>query len=147
MRENQYLESPVRLTTGDVLMNKGREHRGMISVSTDCTIGEAIELMRRHGISQLPVIRDMSIAGSLDETRLLNVLLSDTEAWNHNVQQFMDAPFPIVAEDAPVESLTTILQDKVQALIIQRRNGDRDIVTKSDLIFTLLKAEKAITAR
>jgi cystathionine beta-synthase len=147
MRENQFLESPVRLTTGDVLMNKSREHQGLISVSTDCTIGEAIEVMRRHGISQLPVIEDRAIVGSLDETRLLNVLLSDTEAWNHNARQFMDAPFPVVAEDAPVESLATILQDKVQALIIQRRNGDRDIVTKSDLIFTLLKAEREIAAR
>ena len=53
----------------------------------------------------------------------------------------------MVAEEAPVESLATILRDKVQALIIQRRNGDRDIVTKSDLIFTLLKAEQEIAAR
>jgi predicted transcriptional regulator len=59
----------------------------------------------------------------------------------------MDAPFPVVAEDTPVENLASILEDRVQALIIERRDGRRDIVTKSDLIFTLLQAEKQIAAR
>jgi cystathionine beta-synthase len=147
MKENQYLESPVRLTTGDVIRLKEREHRGMISVSSDATIGEAIELMREHGISQLPVIAEGQVLGSLDETRLLKLLLSSAEAWHHNVVEFMEAPFPVVAEDTPVENLASILEDRVQALIIERRDGRMDIVTKSDLIFTLLQAEKQIAAR
>jgi len=147
MKENQYLDSPVRLTTGDVLTQKPAEQPAMIFASSDATIGEAIDLMKRHGISQLPVIADGDVLGSLDETRLLSLLLTNSEAWHHNVIEFMDAPFPIVAEDTPVEDLASILQNRVQALIIERRNGERDIVTKSDLIFSLLKAEKEIAAR
>jgi len=146
MKENQFLDSPVRLTTGDVLRQKDVNQR-MIAVSSDATVGEAIELMRLHSISQIPVLSEGAILGSLDENRLLKLLLSSGEAWHHNVVECMDAPFPVVREDTPVEDLATILQDRVQALIIERRDGRKDIVTKSDLIFTLLQAEKQISAR
>jgi cystathionine beta-synthase len=146
MKENQYLDSPVRLTTGDVLRQKDTGQQ-MIAVSSDATIGEAIDLMRRHSISQIPVLAEGAILGSLDENRLLKLLITSGEAWHHNVAECMDAPFPVVREDTPVEDLASILQDRVQALIIERRDGRMDIVTKSDLIFTLLQAEKQLAAR
>ena len=147
MRENQYLESPVRLTTGDVLSQKDSDQRDLIYVSSDATIGEAIELMREHSISQLPVIADGEILGGLGERYLLKLLLSNSEAWHHNVLEFMEDPFPVVSEDTPVDDLASYLEDRVQALIIERNDGGQTIVTKSDLIFTLLKAERENAAR
>ena len=146
MKENQFLEPPVRLTTGDVLMQKVGETANVISVTSDARVGEAVEVMQAHGISQIPVIADGRVLGSLDETRLLGALLRDAEGWHHNVVEFMDEPFPVVPEDTPLENLASILQGRVPALLIERTNGDLAVVTKSDLISTLLKAEKAISA-
>lgn len=147
MRENQYLESPMRLTTGDVLSQKDSDQRDLIYVSSDATIGEAIELMREHGISQLPVIANGEILGGLGERYLLKLLLSNSEAWHHNVLEFMEDPFPVVPENTPVDDLVSYLEDRVQALIVERNDGGQTIVTKSDLIFTLLKAEREKSAR
>ncbi|MCZ6644613.1 MAG: cystathionine beta-synthase [SAR324 cluster bacterium] len=143
MKENQYLDPPVKVNTAQILSEKG-ERGGLISVSSDATIGEAIDLMRAHGISQLPVIADGDILGGLDEAHLLELLLRNSEAWHHNVLEFMDDPFPEVSEDAPVEDLVTLLGQKAQALLVRQRKGGLSIITKSDLIFTLLKAEKEV---
>ena len=143
MKENQYLDSPVKLNTTQIISEKGSRGK-LISISSDATIGEAIDLMRDHGISQLPVIADGQILGGLDENHLLQLLLKNSEAWHHNVLEFMEAPFPVVEEDAPVDDLVSILGHASQAILVRQNDGEYSIITKSDLIFTLLKAEKEV---
>ena len=142
MREHQYLESPVPLSTWEVLSEKMQGLSELISVRPDSTIGEAVELMRTHGISQLPVLAEGEIIGALAENRLLNILLTDTQAWHRTVRDFMGPPFPVVSEDCALEELVAILERDAQALHVRRRDGSMAIVTKSDLIFALLKAER-----
>ena len=143
MKENQFLDPPVKLTTRRILTEKG-ERAEMISVSTDATIGAAIELMREHGISQLPVIADGEIMGALDENHLLELLLTNADAWHHNVLEFMETSMPEVSEETSLEELAALFASQAQAVIIRRQRGGFSIVTKSDLIFTLLKAEREI---
>ena len=143
MKENQYLEAPVKLNTTQIISEKGEKGK-LITVSSDATIGEAIDLMRKHGISQLPVIADGEILGGLDENHLLQLLLKNSEAWHHNVLEFMEAPFPEVEEDVPVDDLISILGQNNQAILVRQKGGGHSIITKSDLIFTLLKAEKEV---
>lgn len=143
MKENQYLDPPVKLNTTQILSEKGDRGK-LISVSSDATIGEAIDLMRKHGISQLPVIADGEILGGLDENHLLQLLLKNSEAWHHNVLEFMEPPFPLVEEEAPVDDLVSLLGQHSQAILVRQKDGEYSIITKSDLIFTLLKAEKEV---
>jgi cystathionine beta-synthase len=143
MKENQYLEPPVQLNIRDILAEKPGEAQTLISVTSECTIGEAIELMRGHGFSQLPVIADGQCLGRLDEARLLQVLLSDSEAWNHNVVEFMDEPYPEIQEGTPLAELARLLGGRAQAVMVRRPDGRLAILTKADLIFTLFRAEKA----
>jgi predicted transcriptional regulator len=146
MKENQFLDAPVKLKTTQIILEKG-ERSKLIYVSSDATIGEAIDLMHAHGISQLPVIADGEILGGLDENHLLQLLLKNSEAWHHNVLEFMEPPFPEVQEDAPVDDLVSILGQDAQAILVRQKGGDLSIITKSDLIFTLLKAEKEVYPR
>jgi cystathionine beta-synthase len=145
MKANQFLEPPVKVDLHEILAEKPGETRAVISVSSEATLGQAIELMRSHGISQVPVIAEGQCLGRLDEARLLQVLLSNSEAWNHNVVEFMDAPFPELAEDAPLARLAELLGGREQAVMVRRRDRSLAILTKSDLIFTLFKAEQAGT--
>jgi cystathionine beta-synthase len=143
MKENQFLDAPVKLNTAQILSEKG-ERSALVSISSDATIGEAIDLMRTHGISQMPVISDDEVLGALDENHLLQLLLNNAEAWHHNVLEFMEAPFPEVGEDTPVDDLISLLGQETQAILIRKKDGGLSIVTKSDLIFTLLRAEKEV---
>jgi len=143
MKENQFLDPPVQLSTREILAEKGRDHAQLISVSSDATIGQSIELMRSHGISQVPVIAEGQCLGRLDEAHLLQLLLTNAEAWNHNALEFMDEPFPEIAENTPLAELAELLGGKEQAVMVRRGDASLSILTKSDLIFTLFRAEKA----
>ena len=147
MKENQFLEPPVQVDIREMLAEKSRDTQALISVSSDCTIGQAIELMRSHGISQVPVIAEGQCLGRLDEARLLQVLLANSEAWNHNVVEFMDAPYPEIPEQTPIARLAELLGGREQAVMVRRADASLTILTKSDLIFTLFKAEKASGVR
>jgi predicted transcriptional regulator len=147
MRENQYLDAPVRLSLAQVIAHKPRG-LGLIAVRSGATIGSAIELMRAHGISQVPVLPSDgpgqgsdTVLGSLDETHLLELLLQNAEAWHHNVLEFMEAPLPEVPEATPLDELTRMLES-CAAVLVRRADGSLSIVTKSDLLFTLFHAER-----
>lgn len=142
MRENQYLDTPVHLSTWQVLSEKMQDHAQLIQLEPAATIGSAVELMRGHGISQLPVVHEGEIVGSLDENRLLRLLLTDKDAFNEPVGEFMDPPYPIVTEETPLADLAVILEQDAPALHVKRHDGEIAIITKSDLIFALLKAEQ-----
>jgi len=71
------------------------------------------------------------------------VLLSDSEAYNRNVVEFMDEPYPEVPESAPLAELAHLLGGRMQAIMVRRQDASLAILTKSDLIFTLFKAEQA----
>jgi len=148
MRENQYLDPPVRLSLAQVMAQKPRS-LGLVAVRSDATIGSAIELMRTHGISQVPVLASDNggqILGSLDETHLLELLLKNSEAWHHKVLEFMEAPLEEVPESTPLEAMTRRLQG-CQAVLVRRGDGSLSIVTKSDVLFTLFHAERENVGR
>jgi cystathionine beta-synthase len=142
MKENQFLDPPVQLKLEQILAEKNRELPTLISVPADATLREAIELMRANGISQVPVIEGGQCLGRLDEARLLQALLSDAEAWHRSVVQYMDDPYPEIGEQAPLAELAGLLGGKEQAVMVRRQDASLAILTKSDLIFTLFKAEQ-----
>jgi cystathionine beta-synthase len=148
MQENQFLEPPVRLSLPQIIALKPRD-LGLIAVRSDATIGAAIELMRTHGISQVPVLASDNggqVLGSLSETHLLELLLKNSEAWHHNVLEFMDTPLPEVPETAPLDEMTRRLAG-CSAVLVRRGDGSLSIVTKSDLLFTLFHAERESEGR
>jgi cystathionine beta-synthase len=147
MRENQYLDAPVRLTLAQVVAQKPRS-MGLIAVRSDATIGAAIELMRTHGISQVPVLasdRESQVLGSLDENHLLELLLKNAEAWHQTVFQFMEPPLGEVPESTPLEEITRRLAG-CSAILVRNTDGTLSIITKSDLLFTLFRAERGAEA-
>jgi cystathionine beta-synthase len=143
MKENQFLDPPVKMAVGQVLAQKMAATAPLISVKSDATIGQAIELMRAHGISQVPVLATESrqVLGSLNENRLLTLLLGNAQAWHHNVIEFMDAPFPSVSDDVPMDRLAALLA-AAPAVMVECWDGSLHVVTKSDLLFALLNAER-----
>ncbi|NIP74139.1 MAG: CBS domain-containing protein, partial [Gammaproteobacteria bacterium] len=143
MKEHQYLDPPVQLNIREILAEKATDTKELIAVPSEATIGQAIELMRGHGISQVPVIAEGRCLGRLDEARLLQLLLTNSEAWHHNVVEFMGEPYPEISEETPLAELAELLGGPEQAVMVRGSDSGLSILTKSDLIFTLFKAEKA----
>jgi len=138
MRENQFLEPRIAVTAGQVVNDKQRRAEQLVWVPLGVTIEQAVNLMREHNISQVPVIEGGEVVGSISETRILDILVSDPVAKLKPVAEYMEKPFPVITEDASVEQIAHNMDHQTPAILV-KRDTSFDIITKSDLIFFLTK--------
>jgi len=136
MRSHGFLDDKNELKAADVV--KVSEKRvSVVSVRPEESLQTAIDRMVENGISQLPVIDQGSVVGSVTESVVLNKLIENPSARDHAVSLAMGAPFPVVDLDTPFAGLTSLMKDAPGAVLVQSDAGDYSIITKSDLIEAL----------
>jgi len=80
--------------------------KDVISVRKDTPIFEAIELLVKKGISDMPVVEDdMALVGILSERDVLGLLCADKDEESKTVKDFMTRPVIQFSED---ESLAKV---------------------------------------
>jgi cystathionine beta-synthase len=94
--------------------------------------------MREHDISQVPVIEGGEVVGSISEARILDILVSNAAARGKPVVEYMEKPFPVVADDASLNEVAQRMHREISAVLVKQKDGF-DIITKSDLIFFLTR--------
>ncbi len=137
MRGHGFLDEAVEFTVERVL--KGRTgDRKMFSVSPEGTLADAISFMMQYGVSQLPVIEDGAVVGSINESVILNHLIDHPGARLEPVRTIMQGPFPIVSPRLELVELSALLDEGTGAVLVPAGDdGHYEIITKSDLIRTL----------
>jgi len=92
------------------------------------------ELMMKHAISQLPVIENGRVIGTVTEESIIRNL-SSTIA-DERVENVMQPPLPSVPEDTGVNMIKPLLEDHPGVLVVKK--GDVvGIITRSDLLKTV----------
>jgi cystathionine beta-synthase len=151
MRENGFLSrlgQPIRV--GAVLAERRGETPKVVAIGRDQTVAEAIELLREHDISQLPVLRDstytvienggripievQSVVGSLQERGLLDALFRKPDVLAAKVSTIMEAPFPLVDANEEVERVAPMLASGSPAVLVQRGGLLVGVVTRADVL-------------
>jgi cystathionine beta-synthase len=117
----------------------GRIHKRLVTVTPQQTIAEAVELMRKYDIEQIPVLQYGEPAWSVSENGLFLKLFSNPDIKNKTVETVMEPSFPIVAFDSPVERLGSLITKDNGAVLARDEKGDYHIVTKYDIIQSLAK--------
>ncbi|MFQ5710364.1 MAG: CBS domain-containing protein [Candidatus Geothermarchaeales archaeon] len=110
--------------------------KDVISIESDDPVEKAVKLMYEHAISQMPVFEGGRVIGSVSEKILVKHVsegLSIDELLKDKVGKVMGDPFPTVAEDTPVELLSSIL-GFYQAVLVTKKDKVMGIVTRSDLL-------------
>ncbi len=140
MRENNMLvqNELSEPTMRDVLTYRRSGTRSMplvVSVAPDDTVADAVELLRRYGISQTPVMEHGHMVGSLTEDLLLRRLASGEPLTSNTVGDLQGPPFPLLDADAPARDAYTLFGSGQSAVAIMGGNSALEgIVTKSDLL-------------
>lgn len=139
MRQNGFLSSSHNLSVSDILSFKAKQsvEGELASVSPQDTLEDAISQMNKLDISQLPVFAEGKQVGSLQETSILNYLLTDPSAKMNAVSEVMNDPFPEVDADVNLEELSSLLTKEVPAVVVKEGEQVKQIITKSDLINTI----------
>ncbi len=139
MRENNMLvqtelsEPSMR----DVLTYRRSNTRSMplvVSVTPCDTVADAVELLRRYGISQTPVMDKGHMVGSLTEDLLLRRLASGEPLTSSTVGEVQGPPFPSLDADVPAREAYTLFDSGQSAVAILNDAALEGIVTKSDLL-------------
>ena len=105
----------------------------MITALPQDGVQEIIGLMKKHGISQIPVLDGDRLLGIISEVDLLNALLKDPGSVDRPVGDLVDQNYVVVPPDAPVSRLASLLAEGKVALV-QEEGRIRAVVTKIDLI-------------
>jgi cystathionine beta-synthase len=139
MRENNMLEQAEteEPTLLDVLTYRRTHTRTMplvVSVSPSDSIADAVELLRRYGISQTPVMNDGRMVGSLTENLLLRHLASGEPLTTMVVRDLQGPPFPDLQGDALAQEAYTLFSSGQSAVAVMGDGTLEGIVTKSDLL-------------
>ena len=143
MRRHGFLDEPAAVTVASIL--KGRDpERGVVALDVDDTLAETIGVMMQHGISQVPVMEEGKVVGSLTEKRILNLLIEEPEARDRAVREVMGKPLPILPTHTTLEELSAHLDAQTGAVLVHAPDDDHyDIITRSDLISALAEAGRA----
>jgi cystathionine beta-synthase len=116
-----------------------RAHNRLISIEPTHTVAEAVELMKKYDIEQIPVINDSGPIGSISENGLFDKVFTNPEIKHASVDAVMEAPLPIVSYDTPIERLSTLITKENGAVLSKDEAGNFHIVTKYDIIQSLAK--------
>src|SRR5262249_28923827 len=115
----------------EMKINGGRPR--MVSVTPETTVGEALDLMNSHGLSQVPVIEDGKSVGSVRDNRVMSQLLDNRELLRSAVTKVMDTPFPVINENVDVARAKQYLKAS-PAVLVEEYGRIVGIVTRHDVL-------------
>jgi cystathionine beta-synthase len=133
MRENGFL-APERITVKYVLEGKSKKLPQLVSIEPDTTVRKALELIKEHNISQLPVIEKGKCIGSVSEGNLLTAVLADAKSFDAEVRKQMEPPLPEVHMHEEIHSAIEFLAKKEPAVLVTDGNATIGIVTRFDVL-------------
>ncbi len=137
LRRHQLIDSGLTLTAGEILARREAPDRGILTIEPKATIRAAMQLMREHDVSQLPVLESGRSVGSVREGQVIESLLQGDAAMLRTVGELMEGPFPVLDASATVDEIFACLTGASAAVLIGNAGGDFRIITKWDLIHSV----------
>jgi cystathionine beta-synthase len=134
MHANGFLEDDRRKdTVGDVLRTK-EPLPPMITVTEVQTVKEALDLLRRYEISQLPVMRDTEVVGSINDVAVMQAVFDHADIMHKPVVEVMGRPFPMLEHDVEVGAAYKLLTMANHAIVVTDGTKPVGVVTRQDVI-------------
>src|SRR5438093_1620501 len=126
----------------EVLRFKSRDGEvpDLVTIESHEKVGQAIDLMQRYSISQLPVMRHGSagsladVVGSLQERGLLDLVFRNPDALNDEVAAAMQPPLAAVEADESVDEVFAALTGGSAAVVVASAGKPAGMLTRSDLL-------------
>ncbi|AQU68363.1 cystathionine beta-synthase [Streptomyces niveus] len=139
---------------GDVLRYKeGGSLPSLVHMHPEETVGQAIEVLREYGVSQMPIVKPgaghpdvmaAEVIGSVVERELLDALFAQRASLGDPLEKHMSGPLPQVGSGEPVADLMTALSgtNAAAAAIVLVEGKPTGVVSRQDLLAFLAKDAK-----
>jgi len=134
MRENGFL-TPERITARYVLESKGKTPQKLLAIDPVSTVRKALDLIREHDVSQLPVLDGGKSVGSVNDHELMTMVMERPETVDSPVSAVMSPGFPVVDIDAQVDDVIKLMTAKKNAaVLVEDQKKYCGILTRYDVI-------------
>jgi cystathionine beta-synthase len=144
MLEHGFVERRAPLpTVEEVLRAKRAEDAdvpALVTVGTHQKVGDAIDVMQRYSISQLPVVRDgeasdlTDVIGSLQDRDLLDRVFKNPDALHEDVAAAMQPPLSAIDVGDTLDEVFSTLRGRQNAVVVARGGRPVGVLTRSDLL-------------
>jgi cystathionine beta-synthase len=130
-------------TVEEVLRAKRLEEPALpefVVIGSHQKVGEAIELMQRYSISQLPVVRDgasdslTDVVGSLQDRDLLDRVFKNPDALHEDVANAMQPPLATIDAGESLDQVFPTLTGRTNAVVVAQEGRPVGMITRADLL-------------
>jgi cystathionine beta-synthase len=134
MRENGFLV-PERITARYILQSKHQDPRSLVAIEPGTRVRDALELIKQHDISQLPVLESGKPVGSLHDHDLMTAVLEEPGLVDQPVSMVMGPSFPSVNIDSQIDDVVRLMMKKKNsAVLLEEDSTINGILTRYDVI-------------
>ena len=134
MRERGFLDTELKVK--DLVAAK--QDKKFFSVNANHTVKEVLKMMKETDISQLPVMKDDAIIGSISESKLLEFVLNNPlQNSDKDVSVIMEDAFPTVKMDMNAKEINRYMSKNTPAVITKDQTGTLHILTQYDILQAL----------
>ncbi len=108
----------------------------VVSVKTTSTLSDCVAMMKKRGISQMPVLEGDRSVGSVTENSILGLLAQSgdpAKVLSQPVRKFMGPALPVVNRDTPTGALLSLFS-YVPAVLVSSGATIEGVIAKIDLL-------------
>jgi cystathionine beta-synthase len=119
-------------TVRQLLSGLGR--RRLVTIDQNSKVADALELMKKYDIEQIPVMLNNELTGSVTQAGLFKKLIEEVDVRDQLVGDVMEASLPVVEMETPLERLTHFINKDNGAVLVRDESGQYNILTKYDIL-------------
>ncbi len=108
----------------------------VVSVKATSTLSDCVAMMKKHGISQMPVLEGERSVGAVTENSILGLLAQSgdpAKVLSQPVRKFMGPALPVVNRDTPTGALLSLFS-YVPAVLVSSGARIEGVIAKIDLL-------------
>lgn len=133
MKDHGFLETRSFGTARDIILQRNGKD-SLFTVNRTSKVSEAIIVLNREGIDQIPVTENGQFVGSISSSALLEKIIQDPQLQNKQVGEIMDKPMLFVAPDSTLDVLSSLLNKDNKAVLVRDGNENVHIITQHDVL-------------
>jgi cystathionine beta-synthase len=134
MKDHGFLETRTFASTARDIITQRKGKSSLCTVANSQKVSEAIILMNKEGIDQIPVTDNGHFIGSVSSSGLLEKIMEDPQLKNKTVGEVMDKPMQFVAPDSTLDVLSSFLNKENKAVLVRDEQQHVHIITKHDVL-------------
>ncbi|MEX2591673.1 MAG: cystathionine beta-synthase [Anditalea sp.] len=137
MRNHGFLENKIYGTAKEIINSRSGVHE-LVVVSKKDKVKDAIALMNSKNVSQIPVMENGQVVGSITDNKLLNKIITDPDLKDAAVAEVMEESMKFVALGSTLDVLSSMV-DKEKAVLVRDELHQIHIITKHDILTAITK--------